>query len=47
MIQNLSNPLDIVSLRVPNQILETFVCLMLTLNVKTALPLDVLWWQMP
>jgi hypothetical protein len=47
MVQNLSNPLDIVSLQVPNQILETLVCLTLNLNVKTALLIDVLWWQMP
>ena len=46
MVQNLSNPLDTVSLPVPNQILETLVGLMLTLNVKTALPIDVIWWQM-
>jgi len=29
------------------EILKTLACLLLTLNAETALPLDVLWLQMP
>jgi hypothetical protein len=31
----------------PNQNFKDFRLFMLTLNNETALPLDVLWWQMP
>jgi len=39
--------LESVSLLVPNRILEKLVCLILTLNVKPALPLDALRRRMP